>query len=54
MILPDGTIKEGIFSNNIFYGENSPTTSEKTFNFRSPIDMQKIMHHNYSSSQLLA
>jgi hypothetical protein len=24
MILKDGTVREGIFKNNIFYGEHSP------------------------------
>jgi hypothetical protein len=36
MILPDGTIKEGYFSNNIFYGENSPIQSEQSYKYRSP------------------
>ena len=27
MILPDGEIREGIFQNNVFYGNNSPTSN---------------------------
>jgi hypothetical protein len=54
MILPDGSVKEGFFSNNIFYGDNSPTSgSEKSFNFRSPVEKMKLMHHNYSQSSLV-
>lgn len=39
MILPDGTVKEGIFSNNIFYGDNSPHASEKSYTYKSPVDI---------------
>lgn len=29
IIFPDGNSKEGFFSNNIFYGENSPITNKE-------------------------
>lgn len=54
MILPDGTVKEGIFSNNIFYGDNSPHASEKSYTYKSPVDIQKVMHLNYSHQNLAA
>jgi hypothetical protein len=42
MILPDGTMKEGYFSNNIFYGERSPSPE------MSDPGVVKPLHRNYS------
>lgn len=37
LMSPDGSMKEGFFKNNIFYGDNSPmaspSPSEKSFGF---------------------
>jgi hypothetical protein len=44
MILPDGTIKEGYFSNNIFYGERSPSPDVNDSGSRKPL------HKNYSQN----
>jgi len=38
MILPDGSTKEGFFSNNIFYGDNSPSDEERSSNRKSTCD----------------
>lgn len=38
MTLPDGTKKEGFFSNNIFYGDNSPANKGFSSNETSPIE----------------
>ena len=31
--MPDGSAKEGYFKNNIFYGDSSPRSSEKSFGY---------------------
>lgn len=49
MTLPDGTMKEGYFSNNIFYGEKSPSPE-----FDNPRDLstQKLLRKSYSQNRI--
>lgn len=56
IILPDGTFKEGYFKNNIFYGESSPKSSEKSFGYgASPNRERRNLKSSVSSlSNLLA
>jgi hypothetical protein len=54
MILPDGSMKEGFFSNNIFYGENSPETEDRlSYIFKSPGTEKFTMSKNFSQSSLI-
>jgi hypothetical protein len=54
MSLPDGTFKEGFFSNNIFYGDNSPEVDDRSNTFRSPMsDKVSYLSKNSSNSSLI-
>ena len=48
MVMPDGSIKEGFFNNNIFYGDNSPMVSEKSHVVLTPSE-GKVLMKNYSA-----
>jgi len=41
-------MKEGYFQNNIFYGENSPRASEKSFNFSRASPNEPTRHSRAS------
>ena len=48
--LPDGTIKEGFFKNNIFYGDSSPRSSEKSFGNGMSPNKDREMRRSLKSS----